>query len=123
MNLITGNSASVKLLTPTQDSRDIINAATRSLDAIWQAGHRYQKAGVMLGISSVRESRSSILFDDNAPRPGSEQLMTVMDTLNAKEGRGTLYFAGQGIQQQWQMKRAMLSPRYTTRSSDLLRVK
>ncbi|RVS74234.1 DUF4113 domain-containing protein, partial [Escherichia coli] len=30
---------------------------------------------------------------------------------------------GQGIQQQWQMKRAMLSPRYTTRSSDLLRVK
>ncbi len=38
-----GNSASVKLLTPTQDSRDIINAATRSLDAIWQAGHRYQK--------------------------------------------------------------------------------
>ena len=56
------------------------------------------------------------LFDDNAPRPGSEQLMAVMDTLNAKEGRGTLYFAGQGIQQQWQMKRAMLSPRYTTRS-------
>lgn len=49
--------------------------------------------------------------------------MTVMDTLNAKEGRGTLYFAGQGIQQQWQMKRAMLSPRYTTRSSDLLRLK
>ena len=48
--------------------------------------------------------------------------MTVMDTLNAKEGRGTLYFAGQGIQQQWQMKRAMLSPRYTTRSSDLLRL-
>ena len=63
------------------------------------------------------------LFDDNAPRPGSAQLMTVMDTLNAKEGRGTLYFAGQGIQQQWQMKRAMLSPCYTTRSSDLLRVK
>ena len=29
-----GNSASVKLLTPTQDSRDIIAAATRSLDAI-----------------------------------------------------------------------------------------
>ncbi|MDB6984725.1 DUF4113 domain-containing protein, partial [Escherichia coli] len=55
--------------------------------------------------------------------PGSEQLMAVMDTLNAKEGRGTLYFAGQGIQQQWQMKRAMLSPCYTTRSSDLLRVK
>ncbi|HCC4433684.1 TPA: translesion error-prone DNA polymerase V subunit UmuC [Escherichia coli] len=106
-----------------QDSRDIINAATRSLDAIWQAGHRYQKAGVMLGDFFSQGVAQLNLFDDNAPRPGSEQLMTVMDTLNAKEGRGTLYFAGQGIQQQWQMKRAMLSPRYTTRSSDLLRVK
>ncbi|MCR6474487.1 DUF4113 domain-containing protein, partial [Bacillus safensis] len=28
-----------------------------------------------------------------------------------------------GIQQQWQMKREMLSPRYTTRYSDLLRVR
>ncbi|HHO9670180.1 TPA: DNA polymerase V catalytic protein [Escherichia coli] len=118
-----GNSASVKLLTPTQDSRDIINAATRSLDAIWQEGHRYQKAGVMLGDFFSQGVAQLNLFDDNAPRPGSEQLMAVMDTLNAKEGRGTLYFAGQGSQQQWQMKRAMLSPRYTTRSSDLLRVK
>lgn len=37
--------------------------------------------------------------------------------------RGTLYFAGQGIQQQWKMKRDMLSPRYTTRLSDLLQVR
>lgn len=90
-----GNSASVKLLTPTQDSRDIINAATRSLDAIWQAGHRYQKAGVMLGDFFSQGVAQLNLFDDNAPRPGSEQLMAVMDTLNAKEGRGTLYFVGQ----------------------------
>lgn len=56
-------------------------------------------------------------------RAGSEKLMEVLDQLNAKGGRGTLYFAGQGIQQQWAMKREMLSPRYTTRFSDLLRVK
>ncbi|EIO1273786.1 DUF4113 domain-containing protein, partial [Salmonella enterica subsp. enterica serovar Newport] len=33
------------------------------------------------------------------------------------------YFAGQGIPQQWAMKREMLSPRYTTRYSDLLMVR
>lgn len=44
-----GNSAAVTLLTPTQDSRDIINAAVKCLDKIWRDGHRYQKAGVMLG--------------------------------------------------------------------------
>lgn len=118
-----GNSASVKLLTPTQDSRDIISAATRSLDAIWKDGHRYQKAGVMLGDFFSQGIAQLNLFDDNAPRRGSEKLMEVLDYLNAKEGRGALYFAGQGIQQQWAMKREMLSPRYTTRYEDLLQVK
>ncbi|MEL0496884.1 DUF4113 domain-containing protein, partial [Klebsiella pneumoniae] len=45
------------------------------------------------------------------------------DQRRLADGRGALYFAGQGIQQQWQMKREMLSPRYTTRYSDLLRVR
>lgn len=63
------------------------------------------------------------LFDENAPRKNSQKLMEVLDRLNAEDGRGTLYFAGQGIQQPWQMKREMLSPRYTTRYSDLPTVK
>ena len=40
-----GNTASIKLSTPTQDTRDIIAATMRCLDAIWKPGHRYQKAG------------------------------------------------------------------------------
>ncbi|MFK3659289.1 Y-family DNA polymerase [Scandinavium sp. NPDC088450] len=118
-----GNCSSIKLLTPTQDSRDIIGAATRCLDAIWKEGHRYQKAGVMLGDFFSQGVAQLNLFDDSAPRQNSGRLMEVLDHLNAKEGRGTLYFAGQGIQQQWQMKRDMLSPRYTTRYSDLLTVR
>ncbi|MDV1904735.1 MULTISPECIES: Y-family DNA polymerase [Klebsiella] len=118
-----GNSASVKLLTPTQDSRDIITAATKCLDAIWRDGHRYHKAGVMLGDFYSQGVAQLNLFDDNAPRKNSEKLMEVLDHLNANDGRGTLYFAGQGIQTAWQMKREMLSPRYTTRYSDLILVK
>ncbi|EMG2278430.1 Y-family DNA polymerase [Klebsiella pneumoniae] len=118
-----GNSASVKLLTPTQDSRDIITAATKCLDVIWRDGHRYQKAGVMLGDFYSQGVAQLNLFDDNSPRKNSEKLMEVLDHLNAKDGRGTLYFAGQGIQTAWQMKREMLSPRYTTRYSDLLHVR
>ncbi|HHG8773193.1 TPA: Y-family DNA polymerase [Raoultella planticola] len=118
-----GNSASFKLLTPTQDSRDIIGAATRCLDAIWKDGHRYQKGGVMLGDFYSQGVAQLKLFDENAPRHNSQKLMEVLDRLNAKEGRETLYFAGQGIQPQWRMKREMLSPRYTTRYADLLTVK
>lgn len=118
-----GNSASVKLLTPTQDSRDIIEAAIRCLDVIWKSGHRYQKAGVMLGDFYSQGVAQLNLFDDNIPRKNSQKLMDVLDHLNGENGRGTLYFAGQGIQPQWQMKRKMLSPRYTTRFTDLPTVK
>jgi len=118
-----GNQAGTKLLTPTQDTRDIIGAAIRCLDAVWKEGYRYQKAGVMLGDFFSQGVAQLNLFDDNAPRANSEKLMEVLDKLNGKDGRGTLYFAGQGIQPLWQMKREMLSPRYTTRFSDLLIVK
>ena len=113
-----GNSAGMKLLTPTQDTRDIIAAATRCLDVIWREGHRYQKAGIMLGDFFSHGVAQLNLFDDIAPRPDSDALMSLMDKLN-KQGRGTLYFAGQGIQQSWKMKREMLSPCYTTRLNEL----
>jgi len=113
-----GNHAGSKLLTPTQDTRDIIAAATRCLDAVWRDGHRYQKAGVMLGDFFSQGVAQLNLFDENAPRANSEALMSLMDKLN-QQGQGTLYFAGQGIQQSWQMKREMLSPCYTTRLEDV----
>lgn len=64
-----GNSASVKLLTPTQDSRDIINAATRSLDAIWQ-GPSLPKSGRDAGDFFSQESRSSIYSMTTHRAPG-----------------------------------------------------
>lgn len=95
----------------------------KCLDKIWKDGHRYQKAGIMLGDFFSKGVAQLNLLDENAPREDSAQLMLVLDHLNAKGGKGTLYFAGQGIQQQWQMKREILSPRYTTRFQDLLTVK
>jgi len=44
--------------------------------------------------------------------------MARMDKPN-RQGRGVLYFAGQGIQQGLQMKRKMLSPIYMMRWSDV----
>ncbi len=52
----------------------------------------------MLGEFYSRGVAQLNLFDDNAPRRNSEKLMKVLAQLNAKDGRGTLYFAEQGIQ-------------------------
>ncbi|MNP48536.1 DNA polymerase V subunit UmuC [compost metagenome] len=62
------------------------------------------------------------MFDEYQPRHGSEELMKVMDSIN-NSGRAKLWFAGQGTQQVWSMKRELLSPAYTTRLSDLPRAR
>ena len=40
--------------------------------------------------------------------------MQTLDGINARWGRDTLRLAAEGTTQAWQMKRAHLSPRYTT---------
>lgn len=116
------NQATGKLFMPSNDTRDIIRVATEALERIWIAGHRYMKAGVILGDFFSQGVAQFDLFDEHKPRPNSEALMRVMDKVN-QSGNGKLWFAGQGIQQSWAMKREMLSPAYTTRYSDLLVVR
>lgn len=113
-----GNQAMGKLLTPSNDTRDIIKVAMQGLDHIWRDGHRYMKAGVMLGDFFSQGVSQLNLFDEFKPQANSESLMRVVDGLN-QSGKGKLWFAGQGIQKSWGMKREMLSPAYTTRYSDL----
>ncbi|WP_413676445.1 translesion error-prone DNA polymerase V subunit UmuC [Pantoea dispersa] len=113
-----GNQAMGKLMTPSNDSRDIIRVAMEALDRIWLDGHRYMKAGVMLGDFFSQGVAQLNLFDEFQPQPNSEALMRVVDGLN-QSGKGKLWFAGQGVQKSWAMKREMLSPAYTTRYSDL----
>jgi DNA polymerase V len=53
-----------------------------------------RKPGVMLGDFFSQGVAQLNLFDDNAPRADSEQLMTLIDQLNAKDGRGTCISLG-----------------------------
>nr|WP_024968388.1 translesion error-prone DNA polymerase V subunit UmuC [Pantoea sp. IMH] len=113
-----GNQAMGTLLTPSNDTRDIIRMAMDALDRIWLDGHRYMKAGVILGDFFSQGVSQLNLFDECKPQANSEALMRVVDGLN-QSGKGKLWFAGQGIQKTWSMKREMLSPAYTTKYSDL----
>lgn len=45
----------------------------------------------------------------------STMLMQTIDGLNRTYGKNTVFFASQGIQQNWQMKRGQMTKAYTTR--------
>lgn len=113
-----GNQAGSKLQTPTNDTRDIIRVAIEALDRIWAEGHRFMKAGVLLGDFYSQGVAQLGLFDENKPKANSEKLMRLVDGIN-QSSMGKLWFAGQGVQKAWGMKREMLSPAYTTRISDI----
>ncbi|MGL1813929.1 UNVERIFIED_CONTAM: translesion error-prone DNA polymerase V subunit UmuC [Serratia marcescens] len=111
------NSHSVQLMLATQDTRDIVAAAVKAIESIWRDGFRYQKAGIMLNDFCDKPGQID-LFDERPPRAGSEQLMKVIDGIN-QSGLGKVWFAGQGTNTAWAMRREMLSPRYTTRLQDI----
>ena len=112
-----GNQAMGKLLTPSNDSRDIIRVAMEVLDRIWLDGHRYMKAGVMLGDFFSQGVAQLNLFDEFQPQPNSEALMRVVTAQPKREGKTMVRRTGHTEIRA--MKREMLSPAYTTRYSDL----
>lgn len=117
------NTASCVCDYPTSDTRDIIESALRGLNTIWRDGYRYSKAGVMLGDFYQSDVAQFDMFSEQQPRANADALMAALDAIN-RSGRGKVFFAGQGEQDSaWQMKREMLSPRYTTRLKDILRIK
>ncbi len=115
------NSASGELLIPSCDTRDFIELANHLLKRIWKDGFRYAKAGVMLSDFYDPGMFQPGLFDDVSIRSNSQQLMSVLDTIN-QSGAGKVFFAGQGTKKDWSMKREHLSPAYTTRWDQLPRV-
>ncbi len=98
--------------------RELNGESCIALERIWRDEHRYAKAGVMLNDFSGSGIAQLNLFDEQPPRPHSQELMSVVDGIN-HSGLGQVWFAGRGIAPQWKMKREMLSPAYTTRWQEL----
>ncbi|HFD2936416.1 TPA: translesion error-prone DNA polymerase V subunit UmuC [Klebsiella quasipneumoniae subsp. similipneumoniae] len=107
------NKSSLICEYPTSDTRDIIAFGIRGLDSIWRDGFRYAKAGIMLGDFFQSGIAQLDMFSETQPRHNADALMGVLDHIN-HSGLGKVWFAGQGTVNPWQMKREMLSPRYTT---------
>ena len=99
---------------PTDDTRTLTATARRLAERLYRPGFAYAKAGVLLSDLTPRQARQPDLFASPGPSPESQRLMQAMDGINARWGRGTLRLAAEGTAQDWQMKRGLLSPRYTT---------
>lgn len=111
-------SRMVPLVTPSQDSRVIIEAAVAGLRHLYRPGYYYKKAGVMLcDLSPVGVDQADLFARGDDER--SQRLMATMDVLNKRMGRGAVFFAGQGIQRRWIAQSNLKSGAYTTQWEQL----
>jgi len=115
------NGMTIALPRQTDDTRLLTKVALWGLRKIYHPGYKYQKAGVMLSELVPRQYRQLDLFgtisvSDNQ----SSKLMSVMDQINARMGRGTLKLTSEGYKQPWRMKQGNKSPNYTTNWDDLI---
>ena len=115
------NGMNYCLPTPSSDTRVIVKAAKQCLKQIYRPEYAYQKTGIMLtDLVSDRVQQQDLFLSGDDKR--SERLMAVMDQLNQRMGRNTLYLAAQGNHRSWRMRCDRRSPRYTTQWDELATV-
>ena len=117
------NYREIKMPGYTAYPPDFMKIATEILDDIYRAGYKYKKVGIMLNDIISEDDAPLDLFESAYPDDRRSHIMHCIDRINRKWGSGAITFAGAGIQQGWQMRREMLSPRYTTSWQELLKVK
>ena len=88
----------LKLTTPTNDTRAVMQAVSILLERIYQPRYQYKQAGVIL---SQLQSNSGMQLDLFAPqqaedRTKQKRLMQAIDSINERFGKNQIHFAVQG---------------------------
>jgi DNA polymerase V len=115
-------STTVPLRQPSADTAVIVAAALVGLRAIYRDGFKYAKAGVLLldlQSNTVQQGELDLQDDDGQDRG---KLMSALDGLNLRYGRGTVLMASAGLagdKRAWSMKQERRTPGYTTCWADM----
>jgi DNA polymerase V len=108
---------------PSADTTCIAMAALQGLNHIFRPGLNYAKAGVMLlDLQPDTQQQAELDLEEGDAEEDRSRLMTAMDTLNQRFGKGTVLTASaglDGVRREWSMKQLRRTPAYTTRWDDL----
>lgn len=110
----------VKLPYPTNSSIELSKFAIQALKRIFKSGYRYKKAGVIIQDFTPENATQLTFFENSDSR--HVPLMQVMDRLNASYGQQKVRLGSQDTKRIWKMKQERLSPRYTTKLSDIITI-
>jgi DNA polymerase V len=110
----------VKLPYPTNSSIELAKFATEGLERIFVEGFKYKKAGVIV-MEITPENPSQLNMFENS-NPKHKALMTAIDHINTEIGNRRVMLASEDSRRRWKMKQERLSPRYTTRIDEVVKI-
>lgn len=105
----------------TNSTIEIVRYAHQALQQIYKSGYRYKKAGVILQDFTPEDAQQTTLFESRDLR--HIPLMQAVDQLNSRYGQQKIRLASQDLKRVWKMRQERLSPRYTTKLEEVIRVK
>jgi DNA polymerase V len=111
----------LKLPYPTNSSIELSKFANQALQKIFKKDYAYKKAGVIVIDFTPEEITQIKLFDNSNPK--HKILMQTLDEVNNAIGTKKIKLASQDIKKTWKMKQEKLSPHYTTRISEVIKIK
>jgi DNA polymerase V len=105
----------------TSFTNELIKPAVALVDALYNKGTLYKKAGVMLsGIVPDKSIQGNLFLSEN--KNCERKLMDMIDNINFSQRDDVLKFAASGTTRDWKMRQELRSPRYTTRWNELFEV-
>jgi DNA polymerase V len=116
------NGALVELPYPTNDVRLMTKAATEAVNRLFRPGFRYSKAEVLLMDLRQPGEFTDDLFAHSQPVM-ADKVMSVLDEINGRWGKGVLRVASVPAAPDWGMRRDLMSQSYTTKVNQLWTVK
>jgi DNA polymerase V len=115
------NSITIALANPTNSTPELREWTRKGLRQIFRDGFLYKNVGVILQGLQPEPAETVRLYGDT-DYAKDKRLMAAMDQISQKFGRDTIRFGVEKYREQWEMRRELKSPRYTTRLAEILEI-
>ncbi len=111
--------------TPTADTGQLISGVISLFSEIYNPDMSYHRAGVWVHDFVPASQLQIDLFGETDPgkHDRDQSRMRAVDSLNERFGKRTVRYAAEDLAGQWQPRRRICSPRYTTHLEELPRAK
>ena len=115
------HSICIKMELPSNSTPEIIKYALMALDIIFKEGYNYMKCGVELYNFVPEDSFQRNLFAEADPK--TKIVNSTVDQVNGDMGKDLVRYGIQGFTKAYKARAEHLSPCYTTRINDIIKIK